>query len=59
MVAPLPALAPVTLLLLWITQLNEVPATLFGLVMATLVVPPLQIGWLLADTVGIGFTVTT
>ena len=55
---PAPLLAPVTFVAL-IVQLNVVPLTAFGLVIATLVVPPLQMVWLEAETVGIGFTVTT
>ena len=56
-VEPLPAEAPVTLLVVTV-QLKLVPATLFGLLIAMLVVSPLQIVWLMAATVGIGFTVT-
>jgi hypothetical protein len=58
MVAPLPAKAPVTLLLACTVQLKVVPLTVFGFVIATLVLFPLQMVWLLAATVGIGFTVT-
>jgi hypothetical protein len=42
-VDPLPAPAPVTLLLLCTVQLNAVPPTLLGFVIDTLVVEPLQI----------------
>jgi hypothetical protein len=40
---PLPAEAPLTLLLPCTIQLNVVPATPFGLVIATLLLCPLQI----------------
>ena len=60
MVAPLPALAPVTLLELCTVQVKVVPATLFGLVIAIEMVSPEQIPTG-DDTaaVGIGRTVTT
>ena len=57
-VPPLPALAPVTLLLPCIVQLKVVPVTPFGFVMDTDVLSPLQIVWLEAFTSGIGLTVT-
>jgi hypothetical protein len=58
-VAPLPAAAPLTFALLLIVQLNVVPLTAFGLVIATPAATPLHILLLLADAFGTGFTVTT
>ena len=55
---PLPPPEPFTFVATAV-QLNVVPGTAFGLVIAMLVLAPLQIVWLLADAFGIGLTVTT
>ena len=55
---PLPGPEPLTFVATTV-QLNVVPDTAFGFVIAMLVFVPLQIAWLLADALGIGLTVTT
>ena len=59
MVAPEPFAAPVTFVAPVTVQVNVVPDTAFGLVIATLVLCPEQIVWFDAEASGVGLTVTT
>ena len=60
MVAPDPALAPVTFVEDCTVQVNVVPDTLVGVdAIETFVLVPLQMVWFDAVAVGTGFTVTT